>query len=376
MKKYLKWIMLGLLAAGVVAVFVKLWMKSRPQQKEYEQVEVTIGDIRRTTIVTGSIEPRNEVEIKPQINGTIAELYVEAGTVVQAGDPIAKIRVVTDAQSLSSAESQLKYAEFNMENQEEIFKRDSALYAQKIISTEEYQKSRLQLITYKEQLQAAKNNLSLVRDGVTTTSKDMTNTIVRATISGMILDIPVKVGNSVQALGGFSAGTTVATMADMRDLLFVGKIDETEVGRLHVGMPMDLVVGAMNDERFSAKLEYIAPKGTSVNGAMMFEIKGAATIPDSVTIRSGYSANAEIILEEKKDVCVVSEECITMKDGKACVCKLKGEGTQEADTVEVETGLSDGMQIEIVSGLKQGDRVRGIEIQPENKVANVTVQLN
>lgn len=374
MKKYLKWILLGLLLAGVVAVFVRLWMKSRPQQKQYEQVEVTIGDIRRTTIVTGSIEPRNEVEIKPLINGTIAELYVEAGNIVQAGDPIAKIRVVTDAQSLSSAESQLKYAEFNMENQQEVFRRDSALYADKIISTEEYQKSRLQLITYKEQLKAAQNNLSLVRDGVTSSSKDMTNTIIRATISGMILDVAVKVGNTVQALGGFNAGTTVATMADMRDLLFVGKIDETEVGRLHAGMPMDLIVGAMNDQRFSAQLEYIAPKGTSVNGAMMFEIKGAASIPDSVMIRSGYSANAEIILEEKHDVMTLSEECITMRGGKPAVCLIRDAATAEADTVEVETGLSDGMKIEIVKGLKAGDIVRGNEIVKETET--IRVELN
>lgn len=374
MKKYLKWILLGLLLAGVVAVFVRLWMKSRPQQKQYEQVEVTIGDIRRTTIVTGSIEPRNEVEIKPLINGTIAELYVEAGNIVQAGDPIAKIRVVTDAQSLSSAESQLKYAEFNMENQQEVFRRDSALYADKIISTEEYQKSRLQLITYKEQLKAAQNNLSLVRDGVTSSSKDMTNTIIRATISGMILDVAVKVGNTVQALGGFNAGTTVATMADMRDLLFVGKIDETEVGRLHAGMPMDLIVGAMNDQRFSAQLEYIAPKGTSVNGAMMFEIKGAASIPDSVMIRSGYSANAEIILEEKHDVMTLSEECITMRGGKPAVCLIRDAATAKADTVEVETGLSDGMKIEIVKGLKAGDIVRGNEIVKETET--IRVELN
>lgn len=374
MKKYLKWILLGLLLAGVVAVFVNLWKKSRPKQAQYEQVEVTIGDIRRTTIVTGSIEPRNEVEIKPQINGTIAELYVEAGNVVKAGDPIAKIRVVTDAQSLSSAESQLKYAEFNMENQREIFRRDSALYADRIISTEEYQRSRLQLITYQEQLKAAQNNLSLVRDGVTATSKDMTNTIVRATISGMILDVAVKVGNSVQALGGFSAGTTVATMADMRDLLFVGKIDETEVGRLHVGMPMDLIVGAMNDQRFSAQLEYIAPKGTSVNGAMMFEIKGAATIPDSVIIRSGYSANAEIILEEKHDVLTLSEECISMRNGKPAVCLLRDTASTAVDTVEVQTGLSDGLKIEIISGLKEGDIVRGNEILPQLG-ANVEIRM-
>lgn len=361
MKKYVKWIVIALLLTGVVAVFVNLWRKSRPQQKVYEQVEVIQGDIRRTTIVTGAIEPRNEVEIKPQINGTIAELYVEAGQQVKAGDPIARLKVITEVQSLSNAESNVRTAKANMLNNRDIYRRDSVLLGGGVVSREEYDRSRLNYINSVEQLRAAEDNLSIVKDGVTTKAGDATNTIVRATISGTILDVPVKVGNAVQQLSNFSAGTTIVTMADMSDLLFVGKIDETEVGRLREGMNMDLIIGALNDERFSATLEYIAPKGTSVNGAMMFEIKGAARIPGGVTIRSGYSANAEIILDERKDVAVLSEECISLRDGQAVVCLLRDSLGLQVDTVAVTTGLSDGMKIEIVSGLQVGDKVRGME---------------
>lgn len=360
MKKYVKWIIVALLLAGVVAVFVNLWKKSRPQEVVYETIEVTRGDIRRTTIVTGAIEPRNEVEIKPQINGTIAELYVEAGQKVKAGDPIARLKVITEVQSLSNAESNVRTARANMENYREIYRRDSALLIGGVVSREEHDRSRLNYINAVEQLRAAEDNLSIVKDGVTTKAGDATNTIVRATISGTILNVPVKVGNAVQQLSNFSAGTTIVTMADMSDLLFVGKIDETEVGRLREGMHMDLIIGALNDERFGATLEYIAPKGTSVNGAMMFEIKGAAQIPDGVTIRSGYSANADIVLDERTDVAVLSEEYITTQNGQPAVLLLRDTTNQAVDTILIQTGLSDGMQIEVVSGVKVGDKIRSL----------------
>lgn len=362
MKKVIKWILGGLLLVGVVAVFVNLWSKSRPKDKQYELMTVTKGDVRRTTIVTGAIEPRNEVEIKPLISGTIAELYVEAGQTLRVGDPIAKLRVITQAQSLSSAESSVRTARANMQNAREVYQRDSVLLRQGVVAQEEYDRNRLAYVNACEQLRSAEDQLNIVRTGVAKSGDNAgSNTIVRATISGTVLDVPVKVGNTVQELGNFSAGTTIATMADMTDLLFVGKIDETEVGLLREGMPMDLQIGALGDLRFSARLEYIAPKGTSNNGAMMFQIKGAASIPDSVIIRSGYSANAEIILEERKDVYTLSEECILMRDGQTVVCLVSDTTTFAADTVAVTTGLSDGMQIEIVSGLEAGDIVRGNE---------------
>ncbi len=362
MKKAIKWILVSLLAAGVVAVFVSLWLKSRPKDKQYELMTVTVDDIRRTTIVTGAIEPRNEVEIKPLISGTIAELYVEAGQVLRVGDPIAKLRVITQAQSLSSAESNVRTMRANMENAREVYLRDSVLLREGVVSREEYDRNRLAYINAVESLRNAEDQLNIVRTGVAKSgNSDGSNTIVRATISGTVLDVPVKVGNTVQELGNFSAGTTIATMADMTDLLFVGKIDETEVGLLREGMMMDLQIGALGDQRFSARLEYIAPKGTSNNGAMMFQIKGAAAIPDSVVIRSGYSANAEIILEERRDVLTLSEECIVMRNGKTVACLVTDTTTYAVDTVAITTGLSDGMHIEVTDGLKAGDIVRGNE---------------
>ncbi|MCQ2345919.1 MAG: efflux RND transporter periplasmic adaptor subunit [Paludibacteraceae bacterium] len=380
MKKAIKWILLAIFALAVVLVFVSLWKHSRPKQVQYEWISVTTGDIRKTTIVTGDIEPRCEVAIKPQINGIIAELLKQAGDPVKAGDPIARIQVITEAASLSSAESRVRLAEKTLQNQIKVFQRDSALYLQKVISQEEYDKSYLQYLTCQEDLQAAEDNLSIIRDGMTRSAGESgnTNTIIRSTISGRILDIPVKVGNSVTQLSNFGEGTTIATVADMQDLLFVGKIDETEVGKLKEGMPMELLVGALNDCRFAATLEYIAPKGVSNNGAMMFEIKGAAHIPDSVVIRSGYSANAEIVLQERQQVLILPEETLEMEGNRSFVQVLTDETTKTVERREVVTGLSDGMHIEIVSGLKEGDVVRGNSVNmmmPQQSAQGIAVTI-
>lgn len=360
MKTWKKWTFLSVIIVALVAVFVSLWMRSRPVPVVYENIAVQQTDIQRTTLVTGKVEPRDEVEIKPQISGIIAELYKQAGDHVRVGDAIAKIKVIPDMSQLAAAESRVRLAKYNMENARKTFGRDSTLLLQKVIAQEDYDKSRLQYIADLEELQAAEDNLSITRDGVAAkASEGYTNTIVRATISGTVLDVPVKVGNSVILSNTFNDGTTIATVADMQDLLFVGSIDETEVGKLREGMQMDLIIGALNDQRFSAKLEYIAPKGTENNGAMMFEIKGAAVIPDSVTIRAGYSANAEIVLERRAAVLSVPEYTVSFEGDSSFVQLL-------TDTVEntytrqpVTTGLSDGINIEVKSGLNQGDLVRG-----------------
>ena len=359
MKKLTKWIVLFLVAFGVVATFVFLYKRQQPKQIMYETHRVERGDLEKTTIVTGKVEPRDEVAIKAQIQGIVAEIYKEAGQPVKKGEAIAKIKVVPDMQSLSSAESRLRLAEYNLNNVYDIYRRDSALYAKNVISLEEYDKSELNYIKAQEELQTATDNLSIVKEGVTAKAKDSGNTIVRSTITGTILEIPVKVGNSVMSVGTFSEGTTIATVADMSDMLFVGKMDETEVGKLYEGMPMDLIVGALNDKRFSAKLEYISPKGTESNGAMMFEIKGAATIPDSIQIRSGYSANAEIVLRSRKNVLTLAEAAVELQGDSAFVQLITDSVTQQTERHAVEVGMSDGINIEIVSGLNEGDVVRG-----------------
>ena len=363
MKRSVKWIMVVAICAAVAAVFIYLWRNSQPKEVRYHNIAVSRSDIRRSTIVTGDIEPRNEVNIKPQINGTIAELYVQAGDKVHAGDPIAKLQVITEAANLSNAESQVRMAEMNMQTYRDIYRRDSALYEQKVVSREELDKSRLQYTQAVENLRSANDNLSIIRDGAArTSSSEITNTIVRSTVNGTVLNVPVKVGNTVMQISNFNEGTTIAAVADMRDLIFVGKIDETEVGKLREGMPMILVIGALDDRTFDAQLEYIAPKGESQNGAMMFEIKGAVSIPDSVIIRSGYSANAEIILQQRTNVLTLPEETITPEGDHATVQVLTDTLTRTYEPRTVTIGLSDGMNVEILSGIDEGEQVRGNEI--------------
>ena len=346
--------------------FYSLWKRQQPKPVQYEVLRVERGDLQKSTIVTGKVEPRDEVAIKAQIQGIVAEIYKEAGQSVRKGEAIAKIKVVPETQALSSAESRLRLAEVNLRNVKQIYERDSALFEKKVIALEDYQKSELQYAQAKEEMKVATDNLSIVREGVTAAAKESGNTIVRSDISGTILEIPVKVGNSVQQVGAFSEGTTVATVADMSDMLFVGKMDETEVGKLHEGMTMDLIIGALNDKRFTATLEYISPKGTESNGAMMFEIKGAARIPDSVQIRSGYSANAEIVLQSRQQVLTVAESAVHITPDSTYVEVAIDSLAQQVRTQIVETGMSDGLNIEIVSGLKEGDLLRG------NKKADVT----
>ena len=363
MKKARKWILLAILAVVVAGVFMYLWKQSRPKEVKYETKVVTVGTIQKTTIVTGKIEPRDEVEIKPQISGIITELYKQAGDKVRVGDAIAKIKVIPDMAQLNSAESRVRLAKYNLENSRQVFERDSLLLAQEVIAHETYEKSCLQYISNLEELQAAEDHLSITRDGVAKKAEtDFTNTIVKSTITGTVLDVPVKVGNSVVLTNTFNDGTTIATVADMQDLLFVGSIDETEVGKLREGMRMDLVIGALNDQRFTATLEYIAPKGTEQNGAMMFEIKGAATIPDTVIIRAGYSANAEIVLNERVNVLTIPEANVEMEDNKSFVQLITDTITQEVTRTEIQTGLSDGLTIEVTDGLKEGDMIRGNQI--------------
>ncbi|MBP5659299.1 MAG: efflux RND transporter periplasmic adaptor subunit [Paludibacteraceae bacterium] len=357
MKRVIKWIFVCLLIIGIVATFVFLWSRQRPKPEQYEVLRVERRDLSSHAIVTGKVEPRDEVAVKAQLSGIIAELYKEPGQRVKSGEPIARIKVVPEMTQLANAESRVRLAEHSLKNVQQVYGRDSALFAQNVISREEFDNSSLKLLQAQEELKAAKDNLSIVQEGVTAGEKG--NTIVRATIAGTVLDVPVKVGNTVINANTYNDGTTIATIADMSDMLFVGKIDETDVGKLHEGMHMDLIVGALNDQRFGATLEYISPKGTESNGAMMFEIKGAATIPDTVKLRSGYSANAQIILESRTQVLTLDEAAVHITPDSTYVLLAADSTAQEVTPTLIETGMSDGIYIEITSGLSEGDLVRG-----------------
>lgn len=360
MKKYLKVIIAALVVLVFIGTFVFLYQKSKPQPVVYDEFTPKVTDISKTTVITGSIEPRDEVEVKPQISGIITEIYKEAGEMVKSGEVIAKVKVIPDMGQLSSAESRVRLAEINLKQAKVNYDREKQLYDKQLVSAEEYDNVRQALDQAREEKTAAIDALEVVRDGVSSSNASASSTLIRSTISGLILDIPVKVGNSVILSNTFNDGTTIASVADMGDLIFRGNIDETEVGQLVTGMPMRITIGALQNLKFDASLEYISPKATDNNGANQFEIKAAVTVPQGNAIRSGYSANAEIELASAKGVLTVPESAIEFSGNDTYVYVIKGSGDDKTyERRKVATGLSDGINIEIKSGLKKSEKVRG-----------------
>ena len=362
MKKYSKLIIFAVIALIFIGTFVFLWQKSQPKEVVYNEFTPKLDSIQKTTIITGKIEPRNEVNVKPQISGIIAELYKEPGDLVKAGDVIAKVKVIPDMNQLSSAEMRVRLAEINLKQAQTDFNREENLYNQKLVSADEYDKSKQALNQAKHEKLAAEDALEVIRDGVSKSNAKASSTLIRSTISGVILDIPVKVGNSVILSNTFNDGTTIATVANMNDLIFRGNIDETEVGQLVNGMNMKITIGALQDLKFDAALEYISPKAVESNGANQFEIKAAVKLVEGGKIRSGYSANAEIVLAKANKVLSIPESAIEFSGDSTFVYVVKGEGKDKTyERTQVDTGLSDGVNIEIKKGLTAKDKVRGPE---------------
>ena len=360
MKRYFKFVVAALVLLVFVATFVFLWMKSQPVPEEYEVFTAKSMDLRKTTVVTGKIEPRNEVNVKPQISGIITDLYKEAGDRVEAGEVIAKVKVIPDMAQLSAAQARVRLAGGNVKQARVDYGREKTLYDKGLVAAEEYEKSKQTYDQAQEELEAANDNLQVVRYGVSARNAGESSTLIRATISGLVLDVPVKVGNTVILSNTFNDGTTIATVANMADLIFRGNIDEIDVGRLVSGMPMKITVGAMHDLRLQASLEYISPKAVETNGANQFEIKAAVKVTDDNLIRSGYSANAEIVLAEAKGVLAVPESAIEFEGNDTYLYVVKGSGdNMQYERRKVETGLSDGLHIEVKKGLKAGEKVRG-----------------
>lgn len=362
-----KMIIAGLVAIVFIGTFVFLWIKAQPQPKVYDEFTPTVADLRKTTVLTGKIEPRNEVNIKPQISGIITELLKEAGQTVQAGEVIAKVKVIPDMGQLSSAQSRLRLAEINLKQARTDYEREKVLFDKGLVSADEYDKIHQAYNQAREERSAAQDNLEVVRDGVSSSNANASSTLVRSTVTGVILDIPVKVGNSVILSNTFNDGTTIATVANMNDLIFRGNVDETEVGQVNVGMPMTITVGALQDLKFNARLEYISPKAVEANGANQFEIKAAVQVPEKTGVRSGYSANAQIVLAEALHVLTVPESAIHFEGNNTYVYLVQGKGKNKTyQRRDVKVGLSDGVNIQIKSGLTTNDRVRGLERVEEN----------
>ena len=359
MKKFFRILMIVVVAAVFVGTFAYLFKRSQPKEIVYEELTPAMDTISKSTVVTGKIQPRNEVNVKPQLNGIVAEVYKEAGQTVQKDEIIAKLKVIPDMNQLSSAQSRVRLSEVNLKQAQVNYDREKKLFDQQLVSAESFEKVAQALKQAQEEHSIAKETLEIVRDGVSSANKSGSTTLIRSTISGLILDVPVKVGNSVTMSNTFNDGTTIATVANMDDLIFDGNIDETEVGMLHIGLPVRITVGALKDLAFDAALEYIAPKATQSGGTNLFEIKASVKVPGDVTIRSGYSANAEIELQRVENVLTIEESALQFEGDDTYVYVMGADGYEKRPVV---TGLSDGVKIEIKEGLTTSDKVRGPQI--------------
>lgn len=355
-KKTLLVLVAALLLSAFGGTLWFLWAKSQEEPMVYGSESPFTATIIRKTVATGSVVPRKEIELKPQVSGILDEIYVEPGIAVEEGDLIAKVTIVPDMISLSAAENRLNRAKINLENAETEFKRNGQLFDEGVLSEANFKVYELDLKNARLEVTAAEDNLALIREGARKKSAYTTNTLVKATTSGMVLEVPVEEGDSVIEANTFNEGTTIVAIADMDEMIFEGKVDESEVGKLAEGMELLLTVGALETEEFHADLEYIAPKGVEEDGAIQFEIRAALELKDDIFVRANYSANADIVLDRRDEVLAIQESWLQFDDEGAFVEVEKGD--QQFEKIRVETGLSDGIQIEILSGISESDSIK------------------
>lgn len=362
MKKFFKILLWVVLGCAVLATFVFLYQNSKEKEATYDTVNPTTTTIERTTVLTGKIEPRDEIAVKPQISGIISEILVEAGDAVKEGDVIAKIKVIPDASQLSSAQSRMTMAKIDLDDATTKFGRDKELFDKKVISREEYETSEKNYRRAAEEYAAAQDAYKIVREGVSRVNAKESNTLVRATITGLVLDVPVKVGSSVIQANTMNDGTTVATIADMSKLIFVGNVDETEVGTLRVGDPMTISIGALPELKPQATIEYISPKGSNSGGANTYTLKAAINLDGASAIRAGYSANASLCLDRAANVLAVPESVVTFEgDSTFVYVRTATEPKPVFERRAITTGLSDGINIEVKSGIDSTAVLRGAQ---------------
>ncbi len=356
----IKKILLSLLGIALLASFAGtlyfLWSKSQEEPIVYETNTPFVASIVKKTVATGSVVPRKEIAIKPQVSGIVDKVYVEPGQIVKEGDLIAKVAIIPNMVSLSGAENRLNRSRISLENAETEYRRNRQLYQEGVVSEATFKVWEIELKNAKEEVSAAEDNLAVIREGARKKSAYAGNTLVKATAPGMILEAEVEEGDSVIEANTFNDGTTIATVADMSEMIFEGKVDESEVGNLREGMELEVTIGAVEKEKFRAALEYIAPKGVEEEGAIQFEIRAAMDLKDNVFVRANYSANADIVLDRRDDVLALQESWLQFDDEGAFVEVQNGDDSFEVR--RVETGLSDGIVIEVVAGVAEQDLVK------------------
>ncbi len=357
MNKFLKYGLIGALVLGALwaaAFFVKSNSKS---SINYDTTNAFISNIEKKTVATGKVVPEDEVEIKPQISGIIDKIYLEEGAQVKAGDLIAKVKVVPNEQALNSAQGRVKNANISLANITIEYNRNKSLFKNGVISSQDFNTQQLRLDQARVELENSKSDYEIIKLGSAGGSATA-NTNIRATVSGTVLEIPVKEGDQVIQSNNFNDGTTIATIADLSIMIFEGKVDEGEVGKLVVGMPLQISLGAIEDKKFEARLKFIAPKGVEEAGTVQFKIEGDVKVEDDFLIRAGYSANASLILEKKTDILVMSEALLQFDRDTDKPYVEVSVGNQEFERRDVEIGISDGINVEVLSGVTEADKIK------------------
>jgi len=372
MKRTKTVILLVVIVAVFVTALVYLWKKNSEDPIKYTTETPTEQTIVVKTVATGSIVPKEEVLIKPNISGVIEEIYIEAGEYVNSGDLIAKIRVIPNVSSLTSAKNNiatnqtaLQTAKINLETQQATYDRQKSLFDKGVISANEFEGIKNTYLQTKQSVEQAQINVSsarqnydIIKTGTTSGMGNIAQTQIRATVSGMVLDVPVKEGNQVIEANNFNEGTSIASLADVKKMIFEGKVDESEIGKIKEGLPLEITIGAIEDTKFDAVLDYIAPKGVAENGAIQFPIKGSLKTVDSTFIRAGLSANASIILDKAEKVLAI-KEALVQYDEKTKKPYVEVEtGDQQFERRNVELGISDGIFVEIKKGVSKSDKIK------------------
>jgi HlyD family secretion protein len=355
----MKKILYTLLAITILAVFIwtfiYLYQQSQIKEETYKTEKAFVTDIIKKTVATGSIMPRKEIAIKPRMSGVLEKIYVKPGQYINAGELIALIRIIPNMVTLNNAEANLNQAKINFEETQKELERNEKLYQNKVISDVEYNQILMSFKRRKEDLDAAENNLQLIKEG-SSKKAGRGNNKVYSTVNGMVLDIPVKEGSSLIESNTFNEGTTIASIADMNDMIFIGKIDESEVDKVKEGMELILSLGAIEGKSFPAKLEYISPKGIDVEGAIQFEIRASVSLPKEEFIRAGYSATADIVLNKAEKVLAISEKLLLFENKETFVEIEKR--PQEFVKRKVKVGLSDGINIQVLEGITLQDKIK------------------
>ncbi len=358
MKTFIRILTITVILGGFGYTLWHLYGKSQETPVVFEIGKAITSDIIKKTVATGTIVPKKEVAIKPRVSGIIEQVFVQEGRMVRKGDPIAKVKIVPDMVSLNNARNRVQMATLAVEDAQQHYDRQKDLVDQGVVAEAEFQPVRAALNNARQELLAAQNNRQLIEEGALKDQGTASNTLIRATANGMVLEVPLKEGNSVIESNTFNDGTTVATIADMGQMVFEGKVDESEVGKIKEGMNLLITIGALEGHTFTAALQHISPKGVEENGAIQFKIKADVQLREDVFIRSGYSANADIVLDRRDSVTVIPEALLIFSQRSDSVFVEVETAPQRFEKRAVQLGLSDGINVEVLSGIDTTDRIK------------------